>query len=61
MATRTGRPRHCAYCTEAGADCCVRVHPDGGHVYAHRGCAARRGVKPMYVFTSYALQVEAAR
>ncbi|MEU7293319.1 hypothetical protein AB0A76_08965 [Streptomyces exfoliatus] len=46
--------RACTYCLEPDADACVRTQPDeagGAHVYAHRKCAAKRGVSPLYVFT----------
>ncbi|KKZ74340.1 hypothetical protein [Streptomyces showdoensis] len=62
MAARIGRPKHCTYCTETGADCCVRVQPDTGrHIYAHRDCAGRRGVKAMYVFLDDAPRIGAPR
>ncbi len=51
MATVRRRLRACNYCPHPGADCCVRVAPDGKHVYAHRACAEDRGISPMYVFT----------
>ncbi|MFF9910607.1 hypothetical protein [Streptomyces sp. NPDC013457] len=44
------RNRSCTYCPKPLPDCCVRVQEDGSHVYAHRICAAVRGVQPMYVF-----------
>ncbi|MFE5630593.1 hypothetical protein [Streptomyces sp. NPDC056543] len=44
------RSRSCTYCPHPGPDCCVRVQQDGSHVYAHRICAAVRGVHPRYVF-----------
>lgn len=50
------RARHCTHCPKPGADCCVRVHPSGQHIYAHRKCAAARGEQPMYVFTAEAAQ-----
>ena len=46
--------RSCTYCTQPGADCCVRVQPDaqgGRHILAHQVCAAVRGVSWWYVFT----------
>ncbi|MFJ4870516.1 hypothetical protein [Streptomyces sp. NPDC088757] len=46
--------RACTYCPEPDADVCVRTRRDesgGAHVYAHRECAAERGVIPLYVFT----------
>lgn len=48
--------RSCTYCLEPGADCCVREIPRSGGspdpVYAHRRCAVRAGVKPLYVLTA---------
>lgn len=45
--------RHCTYCPQAGADCCIRVHESvsGGSstsVYAHRSCAEARRVTVLY-------------
>ncbi|MFI8425117.1 hypothetical protein [Streptomyces sp. NPDC085479] len=55
MATRNRRPRACNYCLDSqDADACVRVQPPahgGAHVFAHRDCAAARGVRTLYVFT----------
>ena len=54
MATRTGRARPCTYCPKPGADACVRTQREeagGAHIYAHRACAAARGVVPLYLFT----------
>jgi hypothetical protein len=54
MPTRSRRPRLCAYCPEPGADACIgtqRNEDGGAHIYAHRTCAADRGVPPLYVFT----------
>lgn len=54
MATRTRRPRPCTYCPKLGADACIRTLPaqaGGAHIYAHRKCAAARGVLPLYLFT----------
>jgi hypothetical protein len=48
------RSRPCAYCPEPGADVCIRTQPyeaGGAHIYAHHSCAAKRGVRPLYVFT----------
>ncbi|MFF2331867.1 MULTISPECIES: hypothetical protein [unclassified Streptomyces] len=45
------RARHCTYCPHPGADCCVRVQMETGqHIYAHKICAAVRGVPRHYVF-----------
>lgn len=45
--------RSCVCCLEPGADCCVRVIKVAGqpdvHEFAHRRCAARKGIKPHYV------------
>ncbi|WP_282698302.1 hypothetical protein [Streptomyces sp. CC208A] len=60
MATRTRRPRACTYCPRPDADTCVRTQrPEygGGHIYAHRACAAERGVTPLYVFDTEAAGV----
>ncbi|MGW7366711.1 hypothetical protein ACWGI8_25550 [Streptomyces sp. NPDC054841] len=43
----------CTYCTEPGADVCVRVHESaaggaGQSVYAHRTCAEQRNVPVLY-------------
>jgi hypothetical protein len=42
----------CTYCPESGADVCVRsVATSSGPdrpVYAHRSCAEKRGVRPLY-------------
>lgn len=54
MATRTRRLRACTYCPESDADACVRTlgeEAGGAHIYAHKKCAAKRGVAPLYVFT----------
>ncbi|MCB5166036.1 hypothetical protein LG634_14470 [Streptomyces bambusae] len=47
--------RPCAYCPKSGADVCVRTHPASEHgaaphLYAHRACALRVGVSPVYGF-----------
>ncbi|MFJ9428344.1 hypothetical protein ACIRQY_01665 [Streptomyces sp. NPDC101490] len=47
--------RECAYCPTPTADCCVRTQSSEAnssrHVYAHKACAARAGVTPLYEFT----------
>ncbi|MGW8728812.1 hypothetical protein ACWGNF_22595 [Streptomyces sp. NPDC055808] len=47
----------CTYRRETGADCRVRLSaPTNGPaspVYAHEGCAADRGVKPLYRLTAW--------
>ncbi|WP_432114001.1 hypothetical protein [Streptomyces sp. S1] len=51
MATSIPSSRACNWCPNPGADCCIRVHPSpegGHHVYAHRICAAVRGVGWLY-------------
>ncbi len=42
--------RHCTYCPEPEANACVRT-TDGAHIYAHKDCARKRNVVPLYVFT----------
>jgi hypothetical protein len=37
------------------------VQQDGSHVYAHRICAAVRGVRPMYVFIDEVPRIGAAQ
>ncbi|WP_331445887.1 hypothetical protein [Streptomyces xanthochromogenes] len=50
--------RSCTYCLEPGADCCVaetsRASGSPDPVYAHRRCAARKGVKPLYLLITAA-------
>lgn len=64
MSPRDTRGRPCTYCPEPGADVCVRVLADnsgpGAHVYAHRACAADRGVVPMYSFIDTSTAGEAS-
>jgi hypothetical protein len=45
---RTNARRACTYCPEPDADTCVRTHPDGQHIYAHRRCAEDRGDTILY-------------
>ena len=44
--------RDCTYCTEPGADVCVRMleagSGPGAAVLAHRACAEERGVTVLY-------------
>lgn len=44
--------RPCVYCTNQGADVCVREAKDADgtvrHVFAHRACAEKRGIRPLY-------------
>ncbi|MFJ3904659.1 hypothetical protein [Streptomyces sp. NPDC090025] len=61
MAEYSDRPKHCTYCPNPGADCCVRVHPDGQHIYAHRICATVRGVPYRYVFVDGLVRIGAGR
>ncbi|MFM9368125.1 hypothetical protein [Streptomyces sp. Da 82-17] len=48
--------RSCAYCPEPSPTVCVRVVQSGSGadrpVYAHRACAAARGIAPLYEVTS---------
>ncbi|MFE5940153.1 hypothetical protein ACFQ69_32850 [Streptomyces sp. NPDC056470] len=47
-APRSTPERACTYCPNPGADTCVRTHPDGQHIYAHRACAEDRGDTILY-------------
>ncbi|MFJ2783837.1 MULTISPECIES: hypothetical protein [unclassified Streptomyces] len=57
MLTRTSGARARTSCstTDPEADACVRIqrtaYGSGAHIYAHKGCAAKAGVFPLYEFT----------